>query len=425
MRNYLAFIVAALTFVSGLGNLVAQEYQPHSIQFRGAPDYSDQELLAAAQLKPGMSLSVDAMKEHAKLLMDSGVFDSITFQFTGVDLRYIVTPSTSLVPIKLANIPLTAGADLDAQLHDRAPLYHGKVPADGGLTEQVRTALEQILAAKGIKANVEAVATASQAPASGATVIFSIASPPVVIGAMGVDAKSPALDPGATQILKTLEGTLYDLDGTPSRIATYLENYYRDKGYIEAHVAAAPRDAVASADAIEIPFQLSVAPGIQYKLDRIRLAPDLVVTQAHFDEQVNIHPGDFAEGQRMTAEWQFVARQYHNHGYMQAAVHPAPTFDRVKGTVSYDVTVEPGPVYTMGTLAIENVSEDLRALMLAAWKMPAGSVFNEGAVVGFFAAQDQNPALGRVFAAVNVKYTPHQNDETHTVDVVLRLEKKH
>lgn len=425
MRNYCALLIAALLTIAGSGHTAAQEYQPKSIQFRGAPEYTETELLAAAQLKLGMSLSVDAMKDHAKVLMDSGVFESITFQFTGVDLRYIMTPSTSLVPIKLANIPLAAGADLDAQLHDRVPLYHGKVPAEGGLTDQVRMALEQILAAKGIKANVEAVATASQSPASSATVIFSIASPPVVVGEMGVDSKSPALEPGATQILKTLAGTPYDLEGTSSRIATYLENYYRDKGYIEVHVEAAPKDPVTAAEFIQVPFQLSFAPGIQYKLDRIRLAPDLVVTQAHFDEQANIHPGDFAEGQRLTEEWQFIVHQFHNHGYMQATVHPKPSFDRAKGTVSYDVTVEPGPAYSMGSLTIENVSDDLRAAMLAAWKMPAGAVFNEAAVVGFFGAHDANPALGRVFAAVNINYTPYLNNDLHIVDVVLRLEKKH
>jgi hypothetical protein len=79
----------------------------------------------------------------------------------------------------------------------------------------------------------------------------------------------------------------------------------------------------------------------------------------------------------------------------------------------------------MGTLTIQNVADDLRAAMLAAWKMPAGAVFNESAILGFYAIGDANPALKRVFSAVNCKYNLQLNDDTHTADVVLRLEKKH
>jgi outer membrane protein insertion porin family len=418
-------LLIAVGVLAGSWNGAAQQYQPKSIQFFGAPQYTGQELLAAAELKPGISLTVDEMKQHAKLLMDSGVFDSITFQFTGVDLRYILTPSTALLPIRLTNLPLAEGAELDAKLHERMPLYHGNVPADGGLTDQVRAALEELLAAQGIKATVEAVAT-SEAVSRKSAVFFSITAPPVLVGAIHLDGKSPTLEPKAEQILEGMTGAPYDQEGSPSQIATYLGNYYRDEGYIEAAVAALPQSpAVVSADSIRIPFQVSVAPGILYKIASVRLAPELLVTQADFDRQANIEAGDIADGQRVSQNWEFIARQYHNRGYMQAKIHPAPSFDREKGTVSYDVTAETGPVYTMGGLTIENVGDDLRATMLAAWKMPAGTVFNEGAILNFYAIGGANIALSRVFATADCKYVLHLNDTARTVDVVLRLEKKH
>jgi outer membrane protein assembly factor BamA len=88
------------------------------------------------------------------------------------------------------------------------------------------------------------------------------------------------------------------------------------------------------------------------------------------------------------------------------------------------VTVDPGPQYTMGTLRIDNVADDLRTQMMAAWKMPAGVVFNESAVLNYYAIGDANPALKRIFAAVNCKFNLTLNDDTHTVDVVLKLEKR-
>jgi outer membrane protein assembly factor BamA len=430
MRS-LAFLLSA-TFVASATLLPAQEFQPRSIEFQGAPEYSDQELLAAAQLKPGMSLTVDAMKDHAKTLLDTGVFESINFQFTGVDLRYLLTPSANLYPIHLTNIPLQAGKELDAKIHDRVPLYHGKVPADSGLTERVRAALEQILnqnfAAQGVAFTVQTVSNASAAPGAAPAINFSIASPPVIVGEIHSDSKSPALSPSASQVLLKLTGQPYDADGSLSQITTYLGNDYHDRGYLEAHVepkALAPRATVGK---IEIPFVVSFTPGMQYHLGEIRFAPDLLASHAEFDRQSALHFGDTAAGQKLTDEWQYIARQYHNHGYMQASIHPTPTFDRFKGIVSFDVTADPGPVYTMGNVNIENVTDDLRAAILAKWPTPTGAVFNEGAVRSFFAVTTvggPQSALERVFAAVNVDYTQQLNDDTHTVDLTVRLEKKH
>ena len=108
----------------------------------------------------------------------------------------------------------------------------------------------------------------------------------------------------------------------------------------------------------------------------------------------------------MRENWQFIERQYRNKGYLKAVIHPTPSFDRAQGTVSFTVTAEPGPVYTMGTLEIENVSDDLRAKMLAAWKMPAGEVFNQGTVLSYFAIRDANPALGRYFCLRQLQVSP-------------------
>jgi hypothetical protein len=109
---------------------------------------------------------------------------------------------------------------------------------------------------------------------------------------------------------------------------------------------------------------------------------------------------------------------------MRAQVKPVPTLDHEHGMASYSVTALAGPVYTMGKLTIENVSDDLRAAILKAWKMPEGSVFNEGVILGFFATHDVNPQLERIFATVNVKYVLKVNDDTRTVDASIRLQRK-
>jgi outer membrane protein assembly factor BamA len=95
----------------------------------------------------------------------------------------------------------------------------------------------------------------------------------------------------------------------------------------------------------------------------------------------------------------------------------------VNGIVDYTLEVQQGPVYRMGRLTIENSADDLRAAMLAAWKMPEGGVFIEKAINDYFYSQGNTP-LGRTFASANCKYKLAKNLETHVVDVTLRLERK-
>lgn len=421
-RKLFPFLIAAI-LLSALAQ--AQTFVPKTIQFKGAPDYTDQELLDAIGLKKGKPITADEMKTHFNQLMDTGVFEKITYKFDGVDLVYTLTPVAPMCPIRLENLPIAPSTDLDAKLHDRFPLFHGKVPSEGGLLESVRQALEDLLAAQGIKAAVAATPVTDSRSQKVTNISFAIIAPLVLVGEIHLDPTSPPLEPKANEILAHQSGSPYNLEGSPSQLATYLGNYYHDKGYLEAAIRATPQGApVITPEAIRIPFLLSVAPGPVYKLTSVQLAPGVLVSQADFDHQSHIHSGDIADGQHVTENWQYISRQYHNKGYLKAAVHPTPSFDRAQGTVSFSVAVEPGPVYTMGTLRIDNVGDEVRTAMMAAWKMPAGAVFNESVVLSFFAIGDANPGLKRLFASVNCKYNLTLNDDTHTADVVLRLEKK-
>jgi hypothetical protein len=78
----------------------------------------------------------------------------------------------------------------------------------------------------------------------------------------------------------------------------------------------------------------------------------------------------------------------------------------------------------MGVLRVGGAGPDLLTAIQNAWKMPRGSVFNEGAILGFFASSSSNPQLQKFFASVTLRYALHLNDDERTVDVDLRFEKK-
>jgi outer membrane protein assembly factor BamA len=129
------------------------------------------------------------------------------------------------------------------------------------------------------------------------------------------------------------------------------------------------------------------------------------------------------EGVALRTALLYVTGQYKSKGYMDCVVTPHPQYDDANGIVNYTMEAQPGPVYTMGKLTIENGADDLRAAMWAAWKMPTGAVFNASAIQTYYSSQGNTP-LGRTFAAALCKYSLTINADTHTVDVTLRIEKR-
>src|ERR1017187_1630902 len=99
MRHQVCLFFALIAVFVAFNSASAQKFQPKSIQFQGAPEYSADELLAATGLKKGVVLSYSDMQDYSKRLLGSGVFASVAFKFDGQDLIFLLTPSADLHPI--------------------------------------------------------------------------------------------------------------------------------------------------------------------------------------------------------------------------------------------------------------------------------------------------------------------------------------
>lgn len=107
-------------------------------------------------------------------------------------------------------------------------------------------------------------------------------------------------------------------------------------------------------------------------------------------------------------------------------VTPRPLLNEAAGQVNYTVEIEPGPIYHLALLKFENVSDDLRKLLMRNWQMMPGDPFDESYVSGFIlAAQKADPVLMRSLAGVKATYDVRADPQTHEVNCVLRLEKVH
>lgn len=424
MLQKLLLVLAAASF-GVVFPVHAQKFIPKTIQFNGDPDYSNEELLAASGLKKGATLSYAEMNDTSKRLMDTGMFASLTFKFDGQDLVYQLTPADQLVPIHLDNLPITTAMDVKAKLHHDVPLFVGKVPSEGGLLEQVRSALETMLAVQGIKASVVAAPGADAKTRHVSSMHFSLASPPVQVSVKQIEGASAEFQDKLHGIVEESSKVPFDTENSAANIEHAFATFYEDRGYAAVKVhAERVGDVVADPSAIVVPFNVMIEEGKLYKVGLVHLPDSALMTQTDVAKVLTPGPNPVT-GVRVRFLWSQVAERYHAKGYLDCKVTPTLKFDEANAIVNYEVAIDPGPVYHLAFVKFENVSDELRALLMKNWQMLPGDAFNEVYVANFImAAQQNDPVLRRTLSNVKASYNVTADPQTHDVNVVLHLEKR-
>jgi outer membrane protein assembly factor BamA len=418
-----AAVAAALSLA---GPISAQKYQPHSIQFKGDPEYTDQELMAALGLTRSTALTGAEMNACATRLMDTGLFSLVSYKFNGVDLVYTLAPDPTLVPVRLENLPLTPGPELDARLHKRLPLYHGKVPTEGGMLEDVRHAFESMLAAEGLKATV------AYDPYSGSdnhnrvtAMSFKVTSPEMRLGTIRIAGASMALLPRLHEIIAGAANPLFDSQGTAEELEQKFTSFYLDQGFAAVKVRAMRSGAlVFKADAVLVPYTVNIQEGRFYRVSSIRVPADALVSQDEADKIVAA-PLKLTMGEALPKVLALVQARYKAKGYLDLQVAAEPTFNNSTGTVDYAITIDPGSVYRVAYVKFAGVNDELRNHLMRQWELMPGDAFDQNYLDAFLTrAEGQDPLLRRSLASLTSTVETSADPKTHDVNVTIKLAKQ-
>ena len=424
MKRILFLFFTALLPILSLP-VMAQKFLPKTIQFKGDPEYSDQELLAAAGLKKGVVLTSAEMNEHSKALMGTGVFDTLAFKFDGEDLVFELTPAEQMFPIRLEKLPISSGAELDEEIHRRFPLYHGKVPAVGTLLDGVKSTLEDLLAAQGIRVQVAATPYGVLGSRKVSAMSFSVVSPALRVGAISFVGVSPALQSRVNRVAEIAAKTAFDSNRAEANLEEAVSTFYVDEGYAAVKVHAARAGAVASTpEAIDIPFTISVEEGKTYKLGSFQLLPNLLFNQARFEAEISTQSELLSRESKLQLARSLLLSRFKSKGYLDCTVILHPVFNDAMGIADYVVEIVPGSIYHLGFVKFENVSDELRVRLMRFWQMLPGDPFDDRYVSNFLLqAQKDDSVLQRTLANVKVDYDVLADPVTHDVNCVIRMKR--
>ena len=200
----------------------------------------------------------------------------------------------------------------------------------------------------------------------------------------------------------------------------------RTLGFAAAKVEVARAgNATLQSGAIVVPLSVHVEEGRIYQVTAIHLPPGTPVTQQEIDKALAPSIGGPSIGVRVRSLWVLVAERYRSKGNLDCKVTPQAVFHDADSTMSYNVNVDPGPVYHLGFVKFDNVSDQLRILLIRNWQMLPGDPFDQSYVANFLIkAQQQDPVLARSLVGVKAAFTVMANPDTHDVNVLIRLEKQ-
>jgi outer membrane protein assembly factor BamA len=428
--NKQALLVATVLLLCPIASLAQKKAQPaqrkapsRAIRFQGAPDYTQDELLSAAGLKPDARLSPSEIKDHAKQLSDTGLFEVVKLSSDSKGLLFTLTPSKDLYPMHLENLPLKPGKELDGKLHERFPLYRGMLPGNGSLDDGICRMLEEMLAARGIKATVNSALTSGVGPKKITAMNFSVTSPAMHIGPIQLSGVSSAMQAKASVLAGSQTGNAFDTENTAIGLEHAFEDLYQDLGYAAVKVDVTEVEPpVISAQAVEIPYTVAINEGGVYKLGAIDYPADALVPRAEVQKVLAKYPA--GSGRPLDLFLFAVRDAYHARGYRDCSVTTRPAFNESTHIVNYGLDISPGAPYQMGTVEFDGAPDAMALKLKYAWKLAPGTPFDESYVSSFAAlAQKKDKVLAKWMLSVLVTDDLKPDPATHRVNCIFHFAK--
>jgi hypothetical protein len=311
--------------------------------------------------------------------------------------------------------------ELRRLLKERIGDLGDEIGPGGPTQDRIRDTLTALLRSKGVTADVmseepsySAFSGARDPDAPGPSIVFSILSPKVVVDKVVISQAPYGLTAALNDKFSPWEGKEYSSQGDWFARSQAREVLHRN-GYLDAQVEVghdAPRQV---GDRYAVNLLVTVTAGQQYRIGSITADGGPLLEGRDlsplFSERVGEVAGAGPFG-RLAGE----VRAYYAHfGYADVVIVGPPVLDHEHAMVSYHLTVTPGPLYHLRSLAIHGLDSERETKVRALLGMNVGGVFDEMAIDNLYHKIADDPAL----ASYSFSFGPRKDANTGSVDLTL------
>jgi outer membrane protein assembly factor BamA len=411
----------------------AQSIKLERIEFKGLERVKEPEALEKSGLQVGRSVDIDAVEAAANRLLESGLFDNLSYKLKGTTdksvLTFEVIERKWTMPVSFDNFVWFTAEELTAAVRRKLPAFDGTAPEAGGVTEQIKQALEELLRERKIEGAVEYTLSAD---ASGRRVehLFSVKGPGLRVCKLNFAGARAVPE----ELLVTKSGGIFDNDYSRAYVGGFVESsllpLYHERGYLRAAFGPPKVTPEASPDCGRgVAVTFPVDEGSIYVWDKAVWEGASGLTAQELDAALGMRAREVANAVKIAKGLGLVRRAYGRKGYLGASIKPETEYDDTARSVSYRFRVDEGAQYRMGELSITGLDEVATNNLRGRWRLLHREVYDEGyldefgkkSVAEFLreAARAGNPLPA---FKIESKVTP--DHDKHTVDVTINFKRE-
>ena len=419
MQRLLSLPVLVL---SCAGALCAQSYTPKEIRFEGAKTYAPADLLATSGFKHG-AITVKEIEAGMQRLADTGLFSGTRYEVNDQALTIMLTPieAKQSLPLRFGNFVWWSPAELGALVHARVPLFTGRVPLDGTLTDSVKQALVALLAEKGVAATLDAMTSTDRAGGPLSAITLTISTPEIKIGEIHFEGASASDAARLANIRERFAGDDFDENSTPEAVVDRTKNVFRDDGYLDIAVdppghADAPRASGTSRFLVDL--NATVHDGELYRVTATDVRPAAPFSAGELKKLVAIKPGDPARQTDLQVAKSELASHYHHAGYLDAEAQLDMPKDTATHHVTYNFTMVPGEIYHVASIQAAGLPPDQQQKFEHSLHIAPGAIDNDAVMTQLREGMMTLRSMGFVSGM-----TERRSRQVHTVEITIQCKR--
>jgi outer membrane protein assembly factor BamA len=389
VKSAAALFAACLLLLSATAAGAQQPQQSiklDKIEFKGLERVKEPEALEKSALTVGQTVSLDDVEAAANRLLESGLFTNLSYKIKGTTdkalLSFEVIERKWTMPVAFDNFVWFTDEELNAAVRRKLPAFDGTAPEAGGVTEQIKQALAELLNERKIEGSVEY--TLSENPSTRKVEhLYSVKGPGLRVckityaGARAVPEET----------LVTKSGGIFDNDYSRAYVDGFVESnllpLYHERGYLRAAFSPPKVAPEMSPECKGVAVAVTVDEGSIYVWDKATWEGVEGLTAQELDAALGMKNREVANAVKIANGLVRVRKVFGRKGYIVARIRPETVFDDAARSVSYRFRVTEGPQYHMGDLTINGLDEVATNNLRGRWRLLHKEVYDEGYVEEF------------------------------------------
>lgn len=390
-----------------------------SVTVTGNENYSEEQILQLAGLKPGQLASQQDFEAARDRLAATGAFESIEFRFgpapggKAYSVTFQVVEAGPLFPVRFEELGLP-DEEIWRHLRSVDPLFGPRIPATEALLKRYAGAIEELLERHGRRQAVVGRLEAEGAEPLAAVFRPAVERPPIAEVRFLNNQVVPA-----PALQRAISGVAVGVRYSEKRFRQLLDASVRPLYEARGRVRVAfPEIQVEPArDVKGVIVTVKVVEGDSYRLGAVRLEGGPLPAEELL-RLADLKTGDLFNGEQIQAGLERIEKRLRRDGYLRARAAAERQIQDDKKAVDLVIRIEPGPQYVFGKLSIQGLDLLGEAAIRRLWTLKPGQPFNAD-YPDYFLLRVREEGLFDNLKKTRAVTVPH--DDALTVDVTLEF----